>query len=213
MKVYRVERTEHDGYVLFRRAIVESDADAWAKISACYRPLLIAWAAQCGARMQLMESSADIADQALARAWVAISPAQFSRFPNLAALLAYLRTCVTATAIDSARTQALHERRLPQLEGTSIATSEQIVLAKIRRADLWRLVSRLVATTQERTILYESFVLDLPPRTILAHHPDLFADIAAVYFAKRNLLDRLRRNRELWDLCQELLAEAKPRDG
>jgi hypothetical protein len=37
-------------------------------------------------------------------------------------------------------------------------------------------------------------VLDLPPRLILTRHPDLFATIGAVYAAKRNLLERLRRS-------------------
>ena len=64
-------------------------------------------------------------------------------------------------------------------------------------SELWRLVSQVVATAQERTLLYECFVLDLPPRRILIRHPDLFATIGAVYAAKRNLLDRLRRNPEL----------------
>jgi hypothetical protein len=63
--------------------------------------------------------------------------------------------------------------------------------------ELWRLVSCVAATTQERTLLHECFVLDLPPRRVLDRHPELFADITAVYTAKRNLLERLKRNPEL----------------
>lgn len=144
--------------------------------------------------------------QALARAWMALSPGHFTRFPSLAALLAYLPTCVTAVVIDSARVQTLQERISYKLESDSIATPDQIVLAKMERAELWGLATRLAATAQERTILYESFALDLPPRAILARHPDLFTDITTVYCVKRNVLERLRRSGELWELREELLA-------
>ena len=40
-------------------------------------------------------------------------------------------------------------------------------------------------------------VHELPPRDILARHPHVFSDIAAVYAAKRNLMTRLQRSPEL----------------
>src|SRR6188768_4313383 len=93
-------------YDLFRRAIEQRDADAWADIGRHYRGLLAAWAAQSSARSLIAEPPEDIADQAFARAWAALSLAQFSAFPHIASLLAYLRTCVRATVIDHAREQA-----------------------------------------------------------------------------------------------------------
>jgi hypothetical protein len=38
---------------------------------------------------------------------------------------------------------------------------------------------------------------------IMARHPELFAHISTVYFAKRNLLERLQRNPELQRLHKE----------
>ena len=43
-------------------------------------------------------------------------------------------------------------------------------------------------------VLIESFQLNLPPRTILARHPDLFGDVGDVYMAKRHLIGRLQRD-------------------
>ncbi|MEP7188825.1 MAG: hypothetical protein ABI901_06530, partial [Roseiflexaceae bacterium] len=74
-------------YELFRRAIEQRDADAWAEISRQYRGLLAAWAARSSARNLLTEQPEDIADQAFARAWVALSSARFSAFPHIASLL------------------------------------------------------------------------------------------------------------------------------
>src|SRR6478609_700571 len=90
-------------YDLFRRAIEQRDADAWADIGRHYRGLLAAWAAQSSARGLSVEQPEDIADQAFARAWAALSSAQFSAFPHIASLMAYLRTCVRTTVVDHAR--------------------------------------------------------------------------------------------------------------
>jgi hypothetical protein len=55
-------------------------------------------------------------------------------------------------------------------------------------------------------VLVESFVDGFPPRTIRARHPQLFPDIATVYHSKRNLLDRLQRNRDVLLLHEELVS-------
>ena len=47
-------------------------------------------------------------------------------------------------------------------------------------------------------------MFDLPPCVILARHPELYADIDAVYAAKRNLLARLKGSRALREMFEEL---------
>jgi DNA-directed RNA polymerase specialized sigma24 family protein len=185
------------GYDLFRRAILLHDGDAWAEISARYRAMLIGWAKQCSASGSTDEHCDDIADRALARAWAALSPDRFAQFPTLAALLAYLRACVTATAIDGARAQVVRERAYGKLEASTVATPEELVLGELERGDLWRAVLGAAAGERERVVLVESFQLELAPREILARHPDLFDDIGAVYLTKRHLLGRLQRSPEV----------------
>jgi hypothetical protein len=192
-----------EGYDLLRRAIVERDEQAWAESVARYRPLLAAWAVRASARARLNERSEDIADQAIARAWAALGPERFAAFPSLGALLAYLRVCVTAVVIDGARAQAAHERIAQRLEAGAPPSPEQIVLQRLSLAELWRLVSNFAETRQERAVLVESFVYDLPPRAILARHPELFADVAEVYAIKRRLLRQLQHNPELQRMCEE----------
>jgi DNA-directed RNA polymerase specialized sigma24 family protein len=193
---------EMESYELFRCAIVLRDADAWAAIYARYRPLLIAWAYRSIARTGIAECADDIADQALVRAWVALKPERFAAFLTLAKLLAYLRACVTTTTIDIARAQATSAD--PLSSGSTLATPEQLVLADLDRTALWRTALGLAATDAERILLVESFANGLPPRAIQARHPEIFANAAAVYAAKRNLFDRLRRHPELRRLREEL---------
>src|SRR5215212_1386373 len=204
--MYEHELTADAGYELFRRAIVERDDEAWAAIHTHYRQLLISWARHASARGPAMGHYEDIADRALARAWSALTAEQFVQFPSLAALLAYLRTCVGAAAIDAARAEATRERAYQKLELPLVTTPEELVLSTLSRDELWGLVSKLVSNEHERIILIESFVLDLPPRTILERHQDCFADVPAIYGAKRNLLNRLERCRDLRQLYRDLRA-------
>jgi DNA-directed RNA polymerase specialized sigma24 family protein len=198
-----VEQAE-EGYELFRRAILERDTAAWTEIYVRYRALLIFWAARCNARMSSPESPGDIADQALARAWAALTPERFANFRSLSQLLAYLRTCVVTTAIDSARTQAHSEHTALPPHIAISETPEEIVLANMEREALWRKVLSLTATPAERVVLVESFLNSVPPRIIWARHPQLFPDVTAVYTTKRNLFERLQRNRDLLQLYEHL---------
>jgi DNA-directed RNA polymerase specialized sigma24 family protein len=200
------ELTEDAGYELFRRAIVERDDEAWAAIYTHYRQLLISWARHASARAPAVGQYEDIADRALARAWSALTAEQFGQFPSLAALLAYLRACVGAAAIDAARAEATRERAYQKLELPLVTTPEELVLGAQSRDELWQLLNKLISSEHERIILIESFVLGLPPRTILERHQDRFEDVPAIYGAKRNLLNRLERSRDLRQLYLDLRA-------
>jgi hypothetical protein len=87
-----------------------------AAIYARYRPMLISWAYHCCAHTASADSADDLADQALARAWFALTPARFATFASLPQLLGYLRACVATTVIDSARAQAAADRASQKLQ-------------------------------------------------------------------------------------------------
>lgn len=201
MNTPTIELTDHEGYDMFRRAIVGRDSQAWAVIYTRYRGLLLAWARRFSVRMSVDERADDVADQAFARAWSALTPERFGQFPTLASLLAYLRSCVSSTVIDIARAQMAHERRIRPVIENSGASAEQLVIGELERGELWQLVNAVARSAAERTLLVESFVHDQPPRTIQARHPDLFPSIDAIYRTKRNLIERLQRNPALQGLA------------
>jgi DNA-directed RNA polymerase specialized sigma24 family protein len=204
MDVHQDTAADLAGYQLFRQAIVEGDADAWATIADRYRRQMVAWANQCCARMPIHEPPIDIADQALARAWSALSSARFEAFPSLAAFLAYLRTCVMATAIDHAREQSARVRNEQLADMKAVAVSlEQTVLEKLQQAELWGLIVSMAKSEQEQLLVRESLIDALPPRAIYTRHPDQFANVATVYRMKRNLFKRLQRNPAIERLCYQ----------
>ncbi len=172
-----------DSYELFRRAVVERSRDAWAVIAERYRPLLITWVRRCEIAAATGELYEDLADEGLARAWRALSPERFSGFPSLAALLGYLRTCVTSTVIDVARAGLVQQRAAQQIDRDAEAPLDEYVINQLGQAELWQLVSGLVETEAEQVVLVERFVYDLPPRVIQDRHPLLFPDIMKIYSA------------------------------
>jgi DNA-directed RNA polymerase specialized sigma24 family protein len=204
MDVYQDTAADLEGYQLFRLAIVESDADAWATIADRYRRQMVAWANHCCARMPIQEPATDIADQALARAWAALSSVRVDSFPSLAAFLAYLRSCVMAVAIDHARQQNARARneQLAQVDLVTVSL-EQTVLDELQQAELWRLILSMAKGAHELLLVRESLLYAFPPRAIYARHPDQFADVADVYRMKRNLFKRLQRNPDIERLCYE----------
>jgi DNA-directed RNA polymerase specialized sigma24 family protein len=189
-----------DGHELFRKAIVDGDEIAWAEGVTRYRGLLVSWARRCAASAAIGEPGDNIADYAFSRAWAALSPERFEQFPNLASVLAYLRTCVSSAVIDCARSQRSAERLAQTIEVSEVATPEQISLAQADRRELWEIVNRIVHTEQERVILTESCVYGQPPRAILSLYPQLFANIAEIYSIKRNLFERLKRCNALQEI-------------
>jgi hypothetical protein len=196
--------TDREGYELFRSAIVERSGEAWAAIYANYRPVILGWSRQYCAKSSGDESAEDIADRALARAWSALTAEQFPHFNSLAALMAYMRSCVAAAVIDNSRAMATRERAYQRLELRAVLTPEQQVLRKNARLVFWKQILKIVTADLERVVLKETFVLALPPRRIFARHPGLFKDVAQVYALKRNLINRLVRSRELRQLYEDL---------
>jgi hypothetical protein len=195
----RMAHEAEAGFEIFRRAILQRDEEAWLEISLRYRPMFISWALQVNTR----STDEQCDDRAFARAWAALSPERFVQFPNLSALLGYLRACVSATAIDAARSATARERAYQRIEPIACTTTEEEVIDKLARGDLWRTAIAAAHTEQERVVLIESFQLELPPRTILARHPGLFTDINAVYMAKRHALSHLQRCADLRRFVEE----------
>jgi DNA-directed RNA polymerase specialized sigma24 family protein len=199
--------TEEEGYELFRRAIAESDQTAWAAVYQRYRPMLVSWASRNNTTLQANEDYGDVADQAFERAWRAMTPSRFGQFPNLATVLAYLRTCVAAVLIDSSRARASRERAIQRLTPPESSSPEDLVLSRVQCDELWQVVSSAAESQQDRVVLLENFVYGVPPRLIVMQHPMLFDDVMAVYAAQRNLKARLQRNSELRRLWKEMTAE------
>src|SRR5262249_16275323 len=106
--------------------------------------------------------------------------------------------------VDCARAESARERMLGKLEVGGAASPEEGVVNDLERAELWRLGGGVISRGLERVGVVEEFFLDLPPRPRLGRPPDLVVDHDAIYSTKRNLLARLKGNRALRELFEEI---------
>src|SRR3712207_4395084 len=77
---------------LFRRAICQSDQDAWAAILHQYRGAVLAWIRRHPAASGFEDESFWV-NRTFDRFWSAIGPERFAMFGSLGQLLSYLKMC------------------------------------------------------------------------------------------------------------------------
>jgi hypothetical protein len=189
-------------YELFRRAIVERDERAWAFLYEHYRTLVIGWIRRHPSFSASGEETQFFVNRSFERMWSALTPEKFERFPTLSALLRYLQLCVHSTILDHAQAAERHALLAapdvePERAATPDAALEEQVLTQVGQQAFWQEVQARLHGQQEVQVVYDSFVLGLKPRQILARAPGLFKDVKEVYQVKENVLSRFKRDAEL----------------
>jgi hypothetical protein len=184
-------------FEIFQRAVVERNDAAWEAIVAQYRGIVLAYVGQHTAAAFVRESDDYWVNRAFQRFWSAVGPDRFASFPDLPALLKYLKLCVHSVLLDEVRSRRAGTlTSLDEVPETAPAESdaERSVLGKLAGQQLWMAISQELQNEAEEAVIYLSFARDLKPAQIFQRHPDLFASVDDVYRIKRNVLERLRRN-------------------
>jgi hypothetical protein len=188
-------------FELFERAIVNREDEAWASIVAQYRGIVLSYVAQHSIAATLREPDDYWVNRAFQRFWSAVGPSRFAQFPDLAALLKYLKLCVHSVLMDEVRARragvltSLEE--LAESAAPAPDSAERSVVGKLAGAQLWEAVAKELHDEAERVVAYLSFASDLKPGEIFGRHPRLYADVDDVYRIKRNVVERLRRSPEV----------------
>ena len=194
-------RPNEDPYAfeLFRRAIVESDQDAWAALYDLYHALVRNWIANHLAGDIHADVLEALVNDAFTKFFRAIPAARFSQFASAPVLLAYFKTCGHSVARDYVR--HIRARQAEELVNEPdheivLADPAEEVMAHLFVEEVWETIGTLV-DEQERLVLQVVCVLGWPARTLPRLYPALFPSVKDVYRIKRNVLERLRRNRQL----------------
>lgn len=187
-------------FEIFQRAVVDRDDYAWEAIVAQYRGIVLAYVSQHTAAALLREPDDYWINRAFQRFWTAVGAERFGQFPDLPALLKYLKMCVHSVLMDEVRARrsgapASLEDIPENLPATTNA--EHSVLGKLSGEQLWSAIQRLLQDEAEQRVVYLSFARDLKPAEIAERHPNLFDGVADVYRVKRNVIERLRRSAEI----------------
>jgi len=199
-------------FELFRRAFVKHDQTAWEHLYRIYQPLIYKWINSHPAFEDSREEVDYFANRTFDKVWSSITPAKFSNFKELNALLSYIKMCVGSVILDHIRTkekmdlEALEDTDTGGLHTTDSAVENQVI-DLLGAKELWQRIKACLSDRQEYIVVYACFVLDLKPREILLQFPGVYADIGEVYRNKENVMDKLRRNSELTKLLGEISVE------
>ncbi len=187
-------------FEIFHRAVVDRDDHAWEAIVAQYRGIVLAYVSQHTAAALLREPDDYWINRSFQRFWSAVGAERFDQFPDLPALLKYLKLCVHSVLMDEVRARraasATSLEDVPESLPAS-GSSERNVLGKLAGEQLWAAIQRLLQDEAEQHVVYLSFARDLKPAEIAERHPNLFQGVADVYRVKRNVIERLRRSAEI----------------
>jgi RNA polymerase sigma factor (sigma-70 family) len=187
---------------LFRRAIVRRDEDAWTCIYQQYAPLVLTWITQHQSAAPLLgqDGGAPLVNAAFAKFSQALTPAKMENFDSLAAVLKYLKMCVHSVVADEIRSRQSrqYEETLESIEQEPAADDPaDDVVASISAQGLWQIIQEELNGEDERVLIYLAYVQGMKPSEISYRHRRLFPSVDDVYRIKRNVLERLRRNRRL----------------
>jgi hypothetical protein len=183
-------------FEIFARAIVHREDQAWTAIMAQYRGIVLAYVGQHSAAAAVREPDEFWVNRAFARFWGAVGPDRFAQFPDLPALLKYLKLCVHSVLMDELRARRAPSLSLDELpENTpGAAAAEQSLIGTLSGQELWSAVLGELQDEAERVIAILSFARGLKPSEIYDRNPRLYSDVADVYRIKRNVVERLRRS-------------------
>ncbi|MBV7332112.1 hypothetical protein KFU94_28555 [Chloroflexi bacterium TSY] len=185
-------------FEIFRRAFVDGNQRAWELVFSQYRTLMTSWVQAHSQFVRCGEEEQYFVNGALMNMAKACTGEKFGRFPNLPALLSYLKSCVHTAIYNYVR-----DRSGPQLVElpdslTSRADSpEREVVTQTQREECWRLINVRLQNERERLVLEHCFIFGLKPRKIYDLYPNKFANVREIYRMKRNILDRLSRDPDL----------------
>jgi RNA polymerase sigma factor (sigma-70 family) len=190
---------------LFRRAITQRDEDAWACVYQQYAPLVLTWVNQHQSAAPLLgqDGSAPLVNAAFAKFSQALTPAKMGNFDSLAAVLKYLKMCVHSVIADEVRSRQArqYEETLELIEHEPASDDPaDDVVSNISAQGLWQVIQEELNGEDERVLIYLAYVHGMKPSEISSQHRKLFPSVEDVYRIKRNVLERLRRNRRLQTL-------------
>lgn len=198
------QNVSNDRYCLelFRRAIVKRDEDAWACVYQQYAPLVLTWVTQHQSAAALLgqDGSGPLVNAAFAKFSQALTPAKMQNFDSLAAILKYLKMCVHSVVADEVRARQArqYEETLELIEHEPAADDPaDDVVSSISAQSLWQVIQEELNNEDERILIYLAYVQGMKPGEISSQHRRLFPTVDDVYRIKRNVLERLRRNRRL----------------
>ena len=196
LKRFRRKESTEDGYclALLRAAVVEQSESAWDILQQCFSETIRCWIRNHPqATIALSrDSEENYVAQTFSRFWYAMRN-QRIEFTGLQSVLSYLHATLNGILIDTMRTY-LHSRivALPETDIVKEPEAEDRSLGQ----ELWESIQSMLSDAREQRIVYLLYYCGLKPREIILRCPGEFASVKEIYRLNKNVIERLRRNRD-----------------
>jgi hypothetical protein len=165
-------------FELLRRALAEGAPEALVHVYRIYQSQALRWAYQHRGFAEAQESAEFFAQTALSTFYLALRGERFNGFPDLAHVLAYLKTCVHTSIAQHLRDQ----RRRPSvpLDGQQGIADGRDIHQAIDASELWAYITGMFPEQRDQILLRSAFVLGMKPRQIVAAYGQLWPSERAV---------------------------------
>ncbi|HWI60674.1 MAG TPA: hypothetical protein VNT75_02415 [Symbiobacteriaceae bacterium] len=197
-----MQASDQDLQALYR-ALTERDPDSWEGVWIIWRPRVCGWVRRHPQFRYTGEEVDYFVNRAFEKLWRAVDSQKLAQFASPAQLIQYFKLCVHSVILDELRggraenaTVAATAEEMAELPSTAPGV-EETALTRVRRDQLWSTVNGHVRTEEERVLVTAGMLRGLPPREIAYRYPGLFGSVADVYRIKRNLMERLSRDKRL----------------
>jgi DNA-directed RNA polymerase specialized sigma24 family protein len=190
-------------FELFRCAIVLRDEQAWFGIYTLYNAVVSSWILRLIPKIERADLDALVND-VFAKFAHAMNALKWRNFSCVQQLLGYLRLCARSVVVDHCRRLQLQQREkmCNPLDQAPVLDDDpaDVVVAQFANQEFWRIIDREVTCSEEQLILRAICALGLSPHQLQQRYPLLFPTVDDIYRLRRNVLERLRRNKELQQL-------------
>ncbi len=189
---YKEPYSDEYGLEIFHQAIVEHDTQAWELLIERFHKMVLSWLRRHPNReiAYRLNSEENYIALAFERFWMGTLRNQKIEFHSVAAALNFLRACLNSVIIDTLRGQ-MREMPFPET-----GFDEPAVENLDDGLELWNAIKSLIPGEREQRLAYLLYHCGLKPRQIVHYCPEEFNDVQEIFRMTRNILDRLRRNKD-----------------
>lgn len=177
---------------IFRRALVRRDERAWEILTRRFTGTIIAWLRRHPNREAAyrLHSEADYVALTIEKLWIGTVHNTSMEFDSLAAALKFMRLTLNSVVVDTLRGQA-KEAAIPESGFDEPAAPEYD-----SGEEFLETIKSLIPNEREQRLVYLQIYCGLKPRQIVQFFPQEFSGVHEIFSMKRNIVDRLRRNKD-----------------
>ena len=174
---------------IFRRALLQQDSHAWSALMEHFHGIVLSWVRRHPQREAVrdIDSEENFVALTFERFWRVTVRNKTLEFTTLAGALVFLRACVNSVIIDTLRSQ----KEIPIPENF-----ERVAPEPDESNQRWEVIKGFIPNAREQRLAYLLYYCGLKPRQIVQLLPREFNDVHEIFRLTRNIIDRLRRNKD-----------------